>query len=101
MIITGSALFVEPGSHDRVLNALRTFDNVEYHVSSDCGTELVVNLLADSQQGLEALCDRLKAQIPDIVEIAHFYCNFEEEIERIESGAVSSKCLHIPNFDRQ
>ncbi|MFC1836554.1 hypothetical protein ACFL2Q_17820 [Thermodesulfobacteriota bacterium] len=40
MIITGSAIFVEPGSAEAVIERLRDFPQVTFHVKSESGTEL-------------------------------------------------------------
>ena len=88
MIVTGSALFIEAGTWDAVLDRLKEFPEVTYQARSDSGTELIVNFEADDHAALEALCDRLKQAIPQIVEIAHLYVNFEEEIENMEADTV-------------
>jgi hypothetical protein len=87
MVITGSALFIEPGSYESVLKQLEEFPEVTYQVVSATGTELVVNLEAESQGELEDLCDRLKSRIRDILEITHMYINFEDEVDKIISGS--------------
>ncbi len=86
MVITGSALFIEPGTMDAVLEKLRRFHEVTFHVHSESGTELVVNLEADDTTDLESLCSRLKEEIHQIVDITHIYVNFEDEIERMQAG---------------
>jgi hypothetical protein len=86
MIITGSAIFVEPGTDDAVVERLKEFPGVTFHVKSDTGTELVVNLEAEGGDALELLCRDLKNRIPEIVDITHIYVNFEEEIEKMQSG---------------
>jgi hypothetical protein len=83
MVITGSALFIEPGSDTRVIEQLQEHPQTTFHVKSESGTELVVNLEAEDHNELENLCDELKRQIPEIVEIAHLYVNFEEEVEKL------------------
>ncbi|MBI5249728.1 MAG: hypothetical protein HY912_09550 [Desulfomonile tiedjei] len=83
MVITGSALFIEPGSYETVLERLREFPQVTYRVASDSQTELVINLEAENQGELEDLCGRLKKAIPEIVDITHLYVNFEEEVEKM------------------
>lgn len=83
MVITGSALFIEPGSYETVLERLKEFPEVTYRVASDSLTELVVNLEAESQDELENLCDRLKEEIPEVIDITHLYVNFEEEVEKL------------------
>jgi nitrate reductase NapAB chaperone NapD len=85
MVITGSALFIEPASYESVLKQLKEFPEVTFQVVSDSMTELVVNLEAESQGELEDLCDRLKSQIAEILDITHMYINFEDEVEKIVS----------------
>ena len=80
MIITGSALLIEAGSTDTVLEGLKGFPEVTFHVQSEEGTELVVNLEAEDSAALERLCQALRERIPDIVDISHIYVNFDEEI---------------------
>jgi deferrochelatase/peroxidase EfeB len=93
MIITGSALFIEPGTSETVLEKLRKFPDVTFHAQSASGTELVINLEAEDHQALEQLCRDLTAAIPEVVEIAHFSINFEEEIEKIRSGKIDRSTL--------
>ena len=101
MVITGSILLIEPGSEQQVRQDLKGFPEVTYHVQSSEGTELVVNLEAEDQGALEVLCSRLKADIPDIVEVAHVYINFEEEIKKIRTSKVDSETLFKPEYDSQ
>jgi nitrate reductase NapAB chaperone NapD len=86
MVITGSALFVEPGTHEKVMEKLRDFPEVTFQAKSESGTELVVNIEADDQGALERLCNTLKAQIPEIIDVTHIYLNFEEEVEKMVSA---------------
>jgi hypothetical protein len=97
MIITGSALFIEPGSHQAVLERLKTFPEVTFHVASDSRTELVITIEAQDQLDLERVCRELHEHIPEIVEVAHLYINFEEEIEKIQSGDVDRATLYDPS----
>jgi hypothetical protein len=83
MVITGSALFIKPGSYETVLERLKEFPEVTFQVASESRTELVVNLEEENQGALEALCDWLKEAIPQIVDINHLYVNFEEEVEKM------------------
>lgn len=84
MIITGSAVLIEPGSLSHVLQKFSRFPEVTFHVQSESGTELVVNLEASDGAELEALCSRLVSDIPEIFDITHIYVNFEDEIEGVE-----------------
>jgi hypothetical protein len=82
MIITGSALFVQPGSSERVKNLLRKYPQVTFQVQSDSGTELIVNLEVENQVELDRLCALLKEEITEIVDVAHVYMNMEDEIKK-------------------
>lgn len=99
MVITGSALLIQPGADTAVLERLRQFPEVTFHVKSESGTELVVNFEAEDHDSLERLCSRLKEAIPEIIEIAHVYVNFEEEIEKIKSGKIDKRSFKKPKFD--
>jgi nitrate reductase NapAB chaperone NapD len=83
MIITGSALFIEPDTHKQVIEKLREFPEVTFQAKSESGTELVVNLEAEDQGALERVCDALKERIPEIIDVTHIYVNFEEEVEKM------------------
>jgi nitrate reductase NapAB chaperone NapD len=98
MVITGSGIFVEPGTDEEVQKRLEEFSEVTFQVKSEMGTELVVNLEAEDNQALELLCAKLKDEIPQIVEIAHMYVNFEEEIEKIQAGNFDRASLKKPKF---
>lgn len=97
MVITGSALFVEAGSGRRVIERLKLYDGVTFHVSSDSETELVVNLEADDMDELEKLCSQLKQDIREIVDITHIYVNFEDEIKNTEPGVPEEEKSVEPN----
>jgi hypothetical protein len=98
MIITGSALFIRPGTSELVLEKLKEFPEVTFHVQSESGTELVINMEAEDHEDLELLCAELKARIAEVVEVAHFSVNFEEEIEKIQSGQIDKSTLRKPRF---
>ncbi|MDQ7785122.1 MAG: hypothetical protein RDU20_19710 [Desulfomonilaceae bacterium] len=98
MVITGSAVLVDRGSAEDVIERLKQYPQVTYHVASDAGTELVVNLEADDFEDLERLCSRLKDEVCEIVDIAHIYVNFEDEIHKIRSGRVDKTRLKKPKF---
>lgn len=98
MVITGSAILVEPGSAEQVVEQLKQYPQVTYHVQSDSGTELVVNLEAEDFDDLERLSGQLKEEISEIVEVAHIYVNFEDEVEKIQAGKVDKRKLSKPKF---
>ena len=101
MVITGSAILVESGTHEKVLESLLQYPEVTFHVKSDSGTELVVNLEAEDFDALEKLCSRLKEEISDIVEVAHIYVNFEDEVEKIQSGKIDTTQLPKPEISEE
>ena len=86
MVITGSAILIEPGTDEEVLRALEDFSEVTFQVKSESGTELVVNFEARDQAALEEICERLKERIHPIIDITHIYVNFEEEVEKVLTG---------------
>jgi nitrate reductase NapAB chaperone NapD len=86
VIITGSAILIEPGSDEEVLRALKAFPEVTFQVKSESGNELVVNFEADDPEALEDVCERMKERIPKIIDITHLYVDFEEEVEKTLSG---------------
>ncbi len=99
MVITGSGIFIEPGTDREVLESLKGFPEVTFQVKSESGTELVVNLEAENNHALEDLCVRLKENIPQIVDIGHMYVNFEEEVEKIQAPGIDRPDLHDPAPD--
>ena len=99
MVITGSAILIEPGSDNIVLKGLEEFPAVTFHVKSESGTELVVNFEAEDHAALESLCAQLMAEIPQIVDITHVYVNFEEEVDKMESGKSDRARPEKPAFD--
>ncbi|MBM4328235.1 MAG: hypothetical protein FJ118_13855 [Deltaproteobacteria bacterium] len=81
MVITGSVLFIEPGSEKPVLEALARFPEVTFQARSHSGSQLVVNLEAEDHHALDLLCARLAESIPQIVDITHLQVHFEDEID--------------------
>jgi nitrate reductase NapAB chaperone NapD len=100
MVITGSALLIRPGTDTLVMERLKQFPEVTFHVKSESGTELVVNFEAEDHDSLERLCTRIKEAIPEIIEIAHVYVNFEDEIEKIKSGKIVKGTLNKPKLEK-
>lgn len=81
MVITGSAIFVNPRNSVHVQERLREFREITFHVCSSCGSELIVNFEVENQTALEKFCSHLKTRIPEIIDIGHIYINFEEEVD--------------------
>jgi nitrate reductase NapAB chaperone NapD len=90
MIITGSAIMVQSGTDEAVEHKLLSFPQVTYHGKSESGMDLIVNIEADNHNDLETLCREIKDTIPEIMDIGHIYINFEEELEKIQSGTWSN-----------
>ncbi len=88
MIITGSALFVEPDKSEKVKQGLAGFPEITFHCESQSSLEMVVTIEAEGTRDLDRICSELKSRMPEIVDIAHLYVNFEDEVERI-SGCFS------------
>jgi hypothetical protein len=86
MIVTGSALFIRPGSYEAVRESLGAFPEVTFYAASESHTELVVTIEAQDHSDLDRLCQDMQEKIPEIVEVAHLSINFEEEIEKIQRG---------------
>ncbi len=91
MIITGSALFIAPDTSEAVLEKIGRFPGVTFQVMSESGKELVVNLEAEDHEALESLCRYLRAEIPEILEIAHIYVNFEDEVEKMAAAETTAE----------
>lgn len=87
MIITGTALLIENGATSDVIKRLKNYPEVTFQVHSECGTELIVNIEADDQRSLDALCARIKQEIPHVIDIAHVYFHMEDEVEKLTSAA--------------
>lgn len=87
MIITGTAILVQNGATRDVIRSLKNYPEVTFQVHSECGTELIVNMEADDQRSLEALCARIRHDIPQVMDIAHVYFHMEDEVEKLTSGA--------------
>lgn len=84
MVITGSAIFVNPQDSGLVTSRLSEFNQITFQVASESGSELIVNFEAENQDELDKFCRYLRAEIPEIIDIGHIYINFEEEIEQLK-----------------
>lgn len=83
MVITGSVIYVRPQDSDPVVRKLAEYPQITFHVGSDDGSELIVNFEVQSQLELEPFCRMLKTEVPEIVDIAHVYINFEDEVDSL------------------
>ncbi len=83
MIITGSVIYVRPEDSAPVIRKLADYPQITFHVSSDDGSELIVNFEAPTQEELQPFCSMLKTQIPEIIDIGHVYINFEDEVDSL------------------
>lgn len=82
MIFSGSIVTIEKGSLDAVKFFLSGFPQVEIYQQTDDGQQLVIVIETEDDKALEALCLTLKEN-PQILDVAHHYFNFEEEVEEI------------------
>jgi len=83
LVITGSAIFVNPRDSAHVQKRLREFPEITFHVCSKCGSELIVNFEVENQSELEGFCLGLRTRVPEIIDIGHLCINFEEEVDSL------------------
>jgi nitrate reductase NapAB chaperone NapD len=98
LIITGSALFIEPDSSKRVKSLASEFPEVTVYAESQSGSEIIITIEADGEMDLDRICNELRARIPEIVDIAHLYVNFEDEIEKFTGNSDQGKGVEAPTY---
>lgn len=98
MIITGSALFVESGSSEEVKEALSAFPEVTFHGESRSSQQIVITIEADGIRDLDRICSQMADEIPEIIDIAHLYVNFEDEVEKIRGRADRENSADSPTY---
>lgn len=84
MIFSGSIVTIEKDSLDAVKSFLSGFPQIEIHQQTDDGCQLVTVIEAEDDKELETLCLILKEN-SHILDVAHHYFNFEEEVEEIRA----------------
>jgi nitrate reductase NapAB chaperone NapD len=83
MIITGSVIFIRPGTYENVVKRIAKYSEITLQAQSDIGTEIVVNFEADNLDDLERLCLRIRNELSEILDISHVYMNMEDEVEHL------------------
>lgn len=85
MIFTGSLITYRSEYADEVTYFLKQFPEIDVYGISEEKNGIIVVIEASTQEELEELCNKL-IQNENIIDIAHHYLNFEEEVEKIEKG---------------
>jgi len=85
MIFTGSLVTFKGKSAEEIANFLKQFPQIEIFGVAEEKNGIIVVIEAHTQDEIEELCNRL-LQNENIIDIAHHYLNFEEEVEKIEKG---------------
>jgi nitrate reductase NapAB chaperone NapD len=85
MIFTGSLLTYKSESANDVVYFLKQFSEIEIYAISEEKNGIIVVIEAKTEEELEELCSTLLKN-ENIIDIAHHYLNFEEEVEKIEKG---------------
>jgi nitrate reductase NapAB chaperone NapD len=76
---------------ERVKSGLSRFPEITVHGQSDSSSEIVITIEALSAGDLDRICEELKREISGIVDIAHLYVNFEEELEKILDSSTKGR----------
>lgn len=84
MIFSGSIVTIEKGSLAAVKSFLSGFPQVEIHQQTEDGSQLVTVFETRDDKELEALCLTMKEN-PHILDVAHHYFNYEEDVEEIRA----------------
>ncbi len=84
MIFSGSILTIDAGARESVKAYLADYPQIEIHQETEDGRQIVIVIEADDDKALESLCQLLKEN-PQILDVAHHYFHFEEEVEEIRA----------------
>ncbi|MEC9491624.1 chaperone NapD [Flexistipes sp.] len=85
MIFSGSLITVKENKLSDVTEFLKNYPQVEIYTSAEDKQNIVVAIEAESDEELEELSKTLNSN-ENIINIAHHYFHFEEEVEEIEKG---------------
>jgi len=85
MIFSGSLITVKENKLEDVTEFLKGYPQVEIYTSSEDKQNIVVAIEVESDEKLEELCNTLCTN-ENIINIAHHYFHFEEEVEEIVKG---------------
>lgn len=86
MIISGSLITINGNSGNDVEHFVNQYPEIEIHTRSEDGCQLVVTIETADDQELERLSSIVKAHT-GVLDIAHHYFHFEEEVEVIRCGS--------------
>lgn len=98
MIFSGSLITVKENKLEDVKEFLKSYPQVEIYTSSEDKQNIVVAIEAESDEKLEELCNTLSSN-ENIINIAHHYFHFEEEVEQIEKG--NKKNISLKGFGKK
>lgn len=84
MIFSGSILTIEAGARESVKAYLADYPQIEIHQETEDGRQLVIVVEAADDKALESLCRSLQEN-PQILDVAHHYFHFEEEVDEIRA----------------
>ncbi len=98
MIFSGSLITVKENKLSDVTEFLKNYPQVEIYTSSEDKQNIVVAIEAESDEKLEELCNTLSSN-ENIINIAHHYFHFEEEVEQIEKG--NKKNISLKGFGKR
>lgn len=88
MLIVGSVINIVEDSYEGAKKIIEKYKEIEIYQNTSDKNKIIVVFEIEDEERLNELCCELKGY-DQIIDIAHHYCNFEEEIENIKSKKVS------------
>jgi nitrate reductase NapD len=85
MIFSGSLITIKDNTIKEVKEFLKKYSQIDIYTTSEDETQLVVAIEEESDSSLEELCFKISKH-PDIINIAHHYFHFEEEVDKALKG---------------
>jgi nitrate reductase NapAB chaperone NapD len=92
MLIVGSVINIIENTAENVKKIIEKYKEIEIYPNTTDKNKLIVVFEVENEEKLQELCSELK-NYDEIIDIAHHYCNFEEEIEKIKSGKITPEVL--------
>jgi nitrate reductase NapD len=87
MIFSGSLITIKNDKLDNVKEFLKKYSQIDIYTISDDNTQIVVAIEEENDKTLEILCQQINDH-PDIINIAHHYFHFEDEVEKTIKGEI-------------
>jgi len=87
MLIVGSVINIIENTAEKVERIIEKYKEIEVYPNTTDKNKLIVVFEVENEERLQELCTELK-NYDEIIDVAHHYCNFEEEIEKIKNGKV-------------